>query len=450
MGVSAGTDTRPVPDASAAGTVPDALLRWARRPGSAALLAEVRQKVEGGKTGDRTQVTIGEEHRDDIGRILGVAWELSGKPVTLRVLRDGLAKAGADLDTLLTAVGGPLRDKPAERRRAAEVKQQLRSEFTDLLSDVGVPRPVAELAIARRWLGAEPHAVASVVAAAWSALPAQPGSTGGQLGNVGLAEFAGQELLNPHALDRDQPAGRAVARLLAATFAYLDHGPARGDVARAVAIEAVDNPLAAAVDSAAAVLRAQSWRGTWARAGISCDQVSSTVLVLNVPLESANPALKKVTAVMGEPVWLTARMTLAGCRTPENWTMTSAERAGRQPNGLGPGQVVVRVCENPSVIEAAANRLGVSCPPLVCLYGRPSSAAWSVLSAIAAGGARILLSTDRDVAGAQIAEEVEGLIGRRYGPALVSPWLPSEDGVFEEERLTALLADLTNDASAGW
>ncbi|MGM9473452.1 TIGR02679 domain-containing protein [Pseudarthrobacter sp. YS3] len=410
----------------------------------------MREKVEGGKTGDRTQVTIGEEHRDDIGRILGVAWELSGKPVTLRVLRDGLSKAGADLDTLLTAVGGPLRDKPAERRRAAEAKQQLRSESTDLLSDVGVPRPVAELAIARRWLGPEPQAVASVVAAAWSALPTQPGSTGGQLGTVGLAEFAGQELLNPHALDRDQPAGRAVARLLAATFAYLDHGSACGDAPQAVAIEAVDDPLEAAVDSAGAVLRAQSWRGTWARAGISCDQVSSTVLVLNMPLESANPALKKVTAVTGEPVWLTARMTLSACHIPVNWTTISPERGGRQRNGVEASQMIVRVCENPSVIEAAANRLGAACPPLVCLYGRPSSAAWSVLSAIVAGGARILLSTDRDVAGEQIAAEVSALIGRRFGPARVSPWLPSENGVFEEERLTALLADLTNDASAGW
>lgn len=100
------------------------------------------------------------------------------------------------------------------------------------------------------------------------------------------------------------------------------------------------------------------------------------------------------------------------------------------------------VCENPSVAEAAADALGVDCPPLVCLYGRPSGAAWEVISAAAAAGARLLVSTDRDVAGRQIAAEVTGALGARFGPGCVSPWLPDVEGMFEEERLDALLADL--------
>ncbi|MFC9351715.1 TIGR02679 domain-containing protein [Arthrobacter sp. NPDC057013] len=427
--------------------VPEAVLRWARRPGSATLLAEVREKVEAGKTGDRVQVAVVEDQRDDVGRMLGVAWELSRKPVTLRLLRDALTKAGADLTGLLTEVGGPLRDKPTERRLVAHAKEQMRSDVVDLLAGAGVLRPIAELAVVRRWLGADPQAVAGVVAAAWSALPTQPGGSHSQLDTVGLAEFAGQKLLDPHALDRDHPAGRAVARLLAATFAWLDQSEAPGGGVEAVMKKVLEDALAAAaVDAAGSVLQARSWRGTWTRAGISCDQVSSTVLVLNLPLNGVNPALAEVTAVAGEPIWLTARMTVEPCHTAMNWTSnTGLPRC--QSNGTEPDQLVVRVCENPSVIEAAANRLGASCPPLVCLYGRPSSAAWSVLSAVAAEGAQILLSTDRDVAGDQIATEVEARIGRRYGP-LVSPWLPSEDGIFEEERLTALLTDLTNHASA--
>lgn len=413
------------------------MLKWARRPGAATLLADVREKVEAGRTGDRVQISVAQEQRDDVGRMLGLAWELSRKPVTLRLLRDALTKAETDLIRLLTELGGQPRDKPAERRQAAYAKGQVRSDVVNSLANAGILRPVAELAVMRRWLGADPQAVAGVVAAAWSALPTQPGTLDSPPSTVGLAEFAGQELLDPHALDRNQPAGRGVARLLAATFAWLDHSEASAAAAESVP----GHSLVAAVKAGASALQASPWRGTWARAGISCDQVSSTVLVLNLPLHGANPALGKVTAVAGEPVWLTARMTLEACHTPKNG-------GNRQPNNIGPGQMVVRVCENPSVIEAAANRLGAACPPLVCLYGRPSSAAWSVLSAVAAGGSRVLLSTDRDVAGAQIAVEVTAFIGRTYGPAQVSPWLPSEDGVFEEERLVALLADLATGASA--
>lgn len=429
-------------------TVPEAVLRWASRPGAATLLAELREKVEAGRTGDRVRVSVVEEHRDDVGRMLGVGWELSGKPVTLRLLRDALTKAGADLTVLLTEVGGPLRDKPAERRLAAHAKESVRSDVVDLLVGAGVLRPVAELAVVRRWLGADPGTIAGVVAAAWCALPTQPGGSGSQLGTVGLAEFAGKELLDPHALDRAQPAGRAVARLLAATFAWLDHSGASSVAADAVVGHVLEDALAAAVNAAGSVLRAASWRGTWGRAGISCDQVSSTVLVLNLPLEGANSALGKVTTVAGEPIWVTARMTLEACRTRANWATNTTDRPRRSPNGKEHGEVAVRVCENPSVIEAAANRLGASCPPLVCLYGRPSSAAWAVLFAVVAGGARILLSTDRDVAGGQIAAEVAAVIGRRYGRGRVSSWLPTAKGVFEEQRMDALLNDLAGNTSA--
>lgn len=96
------------------------------------------------------------------------------------------------------------------------------------------------------------------------------------------------------------------------------------------------------------------------------------------------------------------------------------------------------VCENPSVVEAAADRLGAPCPPLVCLYGRPSVAAWAVLDAVAAAGGVLRVSTDRDAAGNQIAAEVLA----RFGAERVVPWLAEADGVYEEERLEALLGDL--------
>jgi uncharacterized protein (TIGR02679 family) len=180
----------------------------------------------------------------------------------------------------------------------------------------------------------------------------------------------------------------------------------------------------AAAAAAKGALRARSWRASWERAGVLCDQVSSTVLVLNLPLEGPNPNLAHLTRVAGEPVWITARLTRDGCRLPPT---------------LRHELTVVRVFENPSVIEAAADRLGINSPPLVCLYGRPSTAAWAVLAAIAASGSRMLLSTDRDSAGKQIAAEIK----QEFGPGMVAPWLPGEDGTYEEERLDAMLANMS-------
>lgn len=64
-------------DAPAA--VPDTVLGWARRPGAAALLSAARPKAEAGDSGDLVRLAVPAEHRDDVGRMLGVRWELSGK-----------------------------------------------------------------------------------------------------------------------------------------------------------------------------------------------------------------------------------------------------------------------------------------------------------------------------------------------------------------------------------
>ncbi|MFC8796901.1 TIGR02679 domain-containing protein [Promicromonospora sp. NPDC057138] len=414
-------------------TVPSSIMDWSRLPGAAALLAGARKKVESGKTGGRSVLPVAPEHRTDVGRMLGLNWEATDDPVKLGLLRAKLADAGVDLDALLVAVGGPLRNRPAENRQAAETRQQVRADASDLLTQAGIPRPVADHAVGNRWLGTDRLPVARAVATAWRMMPHPPGLPATRIGTIGLAELAGKELGDPHALDRDRATGRAAARILAATLAYLDNNGddnIRGDNHRA---DDQDDPtgsgrVAAAVAAAKGALRARPWRAAWERAGVLCDQVSSTVLVLNLPLEGPNPNLAHITGVAGEPVWITARLTRDGCRLPP---------------ALRHELTVVRVFENPSVIEAAADRLGVYSPPLVCLYGRPSTAAWAVLAAIAASGSRMLLSTDRDGAGKQIAGEIVTEIKQGFGPGMVAPWLPGEDGTYEEERLDAMLADMS-------
>ncbi|WP_263404860.1 DUF2399 domain-containing protein [Salinispora fenicalii] len=204
---------------------------------------------------------------------------------------------------------------------------------------------------------------------------------------------------DPHRLDRDHDLGRTAARLLAAATAT-----------------ATADQAASAADTA---LTADQWRHVWAEHGISCDGVSSTVLILNLSLTGKAPAARIAGAAAehGEPVWLTSRSLRA------DWA-------------LAPGLTVVRACENPTVAETAADRLGTACLPLVCIYGRPSSAAWTLLRGLAAAGVQLRVTADRDTAGRGFLTEMLALPG-------ATEWLPDADGLYEEARLEALIADLT-------
>ena len=139
----------------------------------------------------------------------------------------------------------------------------------------------------------------------------------------------------------------------------------------------------------------------------------------------------------------------------------------------------VRVCENPVVVAAAADELGASCQPLLCVGGQPSAAGWRLLDLLAAGGAEFRYHGDFDWGGVRIAEAVRTRIsgsGARWhswhydrdayealaaahpharlprlpGEPVGTPWDPAlatamaRRGVRIEEELTVdtLLADL--------
>jgi len=134
---------------------------------------------------------------------------------------------------------------------------------------------------------------------------------------------------------------------------------------------------------------ADSRREAWARAGVALDELSSTVLVHRLPLPGA---LGELTGA-GEPVVVTLRQ----LRTLE----------------LVPPRGPVFVCENPSVVDAAARELGEACAPLVCVQGQPSFAADLLLSSIASAGIRY--HGDFDWGGLRIANRIH----ERHG---FKPW----------------------------
>jgi uncharacterized protein (TIGR02679 family) len=243
-----------------------------------------------------------------------------------------------------------------------------------------------------------------------------------------LAELGTRLTGDAHALDEDEPLGRLG---LQAAAAWAD---------------------CALVDSA------EGRRQAWERVGVLVDTVSAPLLVLNLraagDADSLPGRLLDLYAAAGEPARLSVRMLL---RHPPRFS----------PRLTGPR---VFVCENPSIIAAAADRLGARSAPLVCIEGQPRTAARLVLQALRAAGITLQYHGDFDWPGIAIAN----LILREYGAepwrmsaldyraarpgkplgdrpveptwdcALQEAMLTTNRAVHEEQAMEALLADLSS------
>ncbi|MGW1280441.1 TIGR02679 family protein [Streptomyces tsukubensis] len=134
-----------------------------------------------------------------------------------------------------------------------------------------------------------------------------------------------------------------------------------------------------------------AWRrAAWASAGLLRDDVSSTVLTLNLRGTAALDWL----ADGGEPCVLTLR-----------------QLARRPPRTAPP---LVHICENPAVLSAAADRHGPDSLPLVCVQGQPSAAALTLLVSLHGLGAALRYHGDFDWGGLRIATTLSGHV----------PWRP--------------------------
>jgi uncharacterized protein (TIGR02679 family) len=167
---------------------------------------------------------------------------------------------------------------------------------------------------------------------------------------------------DPHALDDDRPLSRLVTAQLAAR--------------------------AAEPRPSSAVAR----RGLWQRFGVLLDEASTDVLVLGIQPLPGGPLAAALRGLAG---WQ-FRLTLG--------------QLVREPLRFPPG-LEVFVCENVTVLSAAEQRLGAACPPLVCVEGWPSSAAWVLFDALAASGAAFRYHGDFDWAGLRIAALVRERTG---------------------------------------
>jgi uncharacterized protein (TIGR02679 family) len=188
------------------------------------------------------------------------------------------------------------------------------------------------LGLLRRLIGNDVDAAGQLLSQAIEVLQKLP------CHGIPLAELAATTLGDSHALDRGQPVATLVLRAIAEPHATGD----MGDTLRA-----------------RAKAKAAQRRDAWASVGVMLDELSSPVLVLNLKgdYQSLSGQSLNLHSAAGEPCRLSVRQLL---RHPPSF----------ESSGIG---TVVFVCENPTIVAAAAHRLGSRSSPLICTEGQPKT-----------------------------------------------------------------------------
>ncbi|MFC4500218.1 MULTISPECIES: TIGR02679 family protein [Streptomyces] len=400
-------------------------------PGLAWLVERVRQRMAAGRplTGTVTLAHPDDPQRRAAEGLLGRA-PRAGRSLSVRLdtVDAILRRSGAGPDGLAAAVvalTGPVPLNAEVRAGEERAWEQAYAPLATLDAELADwTERIRKDGLVRR-LARTPEAARPLVEAAIRALRSLPA-----VPPTSRATFAARHLSGAHALDEGTP----LAALVLSGLRVLTGFP----------------------DGAGAEWR----REAWASGGLLKDDVSSTVLCLNL---RGTPPLDWM-ADAGEPVVLTLR------------------RLTRQPSAPAvPATGTVHVCENPAVLSAAADTFGAASPPMVCVQGQPSAAALTLLRGLSAQGSGLLYHGDFDWGGVRIATALRRSVPWRpwrytaahYLAALAEPagalqltgspaetaWDPAlavalaEHGVRVEEEavLDDLLADLRDviDSRAG-
>ncbi|HEY5986934.1 MAG TPA: TIGR02679 family protein, partial [Streptosporangiaceae bacterium] len=343
-----------------------------QRPEYRRLLAAARRSLE--RTGGTLTGRISVADPDDAERkaiigITGVHVSAGTKRMTvsLAALDAAVSRgAGCGLAELLTVLGGPLRDRPAE-------SASLTATRAELASLVEASPLYGTSDWFRDWLG-----------------ELRRDGTLTRLAAQGDADILGQavrvlEFLASRVPDAAPIALPALAANITGDTKVLNHGTALATlVLRALALQTdVPRPALAA-----------ERRELWDRFGVLVDDLASRVLVLNVPAEGKG---------LGE--WLGGAGRYG---TPFQVTL---HQLTAHPIRVSCPRIYV--CENPAVLRRACTELGPSCPPLVCTEGRPSTAFHRLVGLAVGAGAELWYHGDFDWSGIAIAADVITRYGGR-------------------------------------
>ena len=325
------------------------------------LLAAARRNVE--RTGGALDHSIGLNSPTEAERRLVIGITGSYRPQTVKRLTVELATLDAVLRqrygiTLLDTVvmlGGPIRDRPAERER----EQRQRAKVVATAGE--------SVLAGEAWFGSW-----------WSALESDGTITRLlRRGDDRLLEHAVRvlEQLRSHAPGSAIPLPVLAEQVTGDTKALLAGGPLATLVLRALAIHSGHEAMPR---------DRTGQRALWEMHGAIPDDLASQVLVLNVACRGSNlvSAWLNDASRFGVPFRLTLQQQTAYDVVPI------------------PGDIFV--CENPAVLRVAAADLGTDCPPLVCTEGIPSAACHKLLGSAVAQGARLHWRADFDWTGLRI------------------------------------------------
>ncbi|MGW6277069.1 TIGR02679 family protein [Kribbella sp. NPDC055071] len=324
---------------------------------------EVHRRLSSGLTVCRVRVgPLSDAEREALADLLGLD-RLPGSYATVSL--NTLERAvGGSIHSVVTDLLGPLGNRAEDIRHDKAVKAQLWS-----------------------WLRAHPVVQAQPALQPWVTAVENTGvfssvdKTRSELAKVlkvirelpatgaPLPVFADAVLGDPHALDEGTRRATLVLKAMASIF---------------------DVPL-----PTDAITR----RTLWAQAGVSDDELSSTVLVAGFRPAGASlvATVLRACADAGDAASLTLRQL----------------RRSRLRTGV---TEAVWVFENPSILALAVERFGRTCPPLICTSGWPSSAGILFLEQLRDAGTVVYYHGDFDGEGLRIAASVVARIG-------ATPWL---------------------------
>ena len=316
----------------------------------AQLRARLRNRYERGSTSDGFVLDrLSQVERAAIESLLGrrarsaASMALSMSEIDAALARAGLADS---LRHALESLDGPIRELSAQRAATSAQWERIFGARMDARL-ASLLAGAAGRGMVKRLARGEPQRGELLLADASRVLELLPAD------DIALSRLAAQVLGDSHALDN----GRAVATVVLAALR-----------------SSRDEPV----------------RRTWARFGVVMGELNSPALTFNLTAaaDSAIGQVLREANEAGQPLHLNLRM-LADAAS--RWNV-----AGRH----------VFVCENPSVVETAADQLGRRCAPLVCTSGMPAAAQQVLLGQLSASGASLLYHGDFDWPGIAIGNHV--------------------------------------------
>ncbi len=373
------------------------------------LVDALQRRIELGRplVGGLTLSEASPEERAAIDTLLGrKSTRGSSLQIQLDELAHALREAGIcdDLQSAVFALRGPIVDR---HTRAAEREAAWTAVWQEMEKSFGAKpmlRPwLAKLAgtgVVRRLCDDDPEVGAQVlrdVSRVVSSLPAAAEP---------LAAFAARLFGNAHALDPGIPRATLAVRAAARVSGILFQDDAEGR------------------------------RAAWGSVGVMCDELSTPALVFNFS-SSADTPLTRILQIgreSVEPVHLSLRLLL-------HWPLD------RDPSLAGKE---IFICENPTIVTLAADRLGSRCAPLICANGQFATPLLVLLRQLRAAGARLYYHGDFDPAGLAIARRVMAESGARpwrfgaadYAAAPKGETFAGQPGATPwDESLRALLHD---------